>query len=368
MAFFKKLFGRKEQPSLQPSSNESVVVLPTKGEDNFKIAACLSVEDFNEYSKAELKAIMQNEPQFSFLKEKWDKAKEERKRRDEYDALLNKTAELNNKGIAFEDSGDVQSAIEVYEENLSMGYPARHAYDRLMVLYRKQEDKTNEERVVKLAIEKFPDETKYQKRLALLQGTFEVKEITSPITPIKIDKCWGDIMEERILQVPEFDFYCEQETNPDKYANASHDYSYLEPVWEVQRHFKKLLEEAKREENLGYQETAVLLYEQAVAEKYYMPEPYDRLVKIYSKAKLYEDEKRILLSGIDHFKELREKRKEYVLHLAKKYNAIDFATERIDNGKKITYFNGVFELYNPFPIVERWQERAEKKKYLLTRE
>lgn len=368
MTFFKKLFGKKEQSALQSCTDESLVILPTKDEDNFKIAACLSSDDFSEYSQAELKAVMHNEPEFSFPKDKWIKAMEERKRRDEYDALLNKTAELNNKGIAFEENGDIQSAIDVYEENISMGYPARHAYDRLMVLYRKLEDKVNEERVVKLAIEKFPDETKYQKRLALLQGAFEMKEITQPITPIEIDRCWGDIFEERILQVPEFDFYCEQETNPNKYVNASHDYSFLEPVWEVQRHFKSILEEAKRAEDLGYQETAVRLYEQAVAEKYYMPDPYARLVKIYSKAKLFDEEKRILLLGIDHFRQLKTKRKEYVLHLAQKYNATDFATERIDNGKKITYFNGVFELYNPFPIVEKWQERAEKKRYLLTSE
>lgn len=106
----------------------------------------------------------------------------------------------------------------------------------------------------------------------------------------------------------------------------------------------------------------------AYVQKYYMPDPYDRLIKIYSKAKLFDEEKRILLLGIDHFRQLRTKRKEYVLHLAQKYNATDFATERIDNGKKITYFNGVFELYNPFPIVEKWQERAEKKRYLLTSE
>ena len=57
MAFFKKLFGKKEQSSLQPVCNESVVVLPTKGEDNFKVASCMSSDDFCEYSQAELKAI-----------------------------------------------------------------------------------------------------------------------------------------------------------------------------------------------------------------------------------------------------------------------------------------------------------------------
>lgn len=48
------------------------------------------------------------------------------------------------------------------------------------------------------------------------------------------------------------------------------------------------------------------------------------------------------------------------MHLAQKYNAVDFANERINNGKKITYYGGAFELYNPFPIVERWEARLQK--------
>ena len=91
-----------------------------------------------------------------------------------------------------------------------------------------------------------------------------------------------------------------------------------------------------------------------------MPSPYDRLIKIYSKAKLHEEEIRILKIGIEHFKQLREKRLAYVMHLAHKYHAVEFAQERINNGKKITYYNGLFELYNPFPIVEKWELRLQK--------
>jgi hypothetical protein len=47
--------------------------------------------------------------------------------------------------------------------------------------------------------------------------------------------------------------------------------------------------------------------------------------------------------------------------LAKKYNAEKFLNERLASGGKITYYAGVFELYNPFPIIEKWEERLEKK-------
>ena len=102
------------------------------------------------------------------------------------------------------------------------------------------------------------------------------------------------------------------------------------------------------------------IYEQIISEKYWMPAPYDRLVKIYSKAKMYHDEIRVLKYGIEHFESLRERRLEYVKGLAVKYNAVNFLNERLNSGGKITYFSGVFELYNPFPIVERWKERLNK--------
>lgn len=55
---------------------------------------------------------------------------------------------LNNKGMEYEEAGDIASAIRVYEENIKNGYPAHHSFRRLMVLYRKQKDYENEIRVI----------------------------------------------------------------------------------------------------------------------------------------------------------------------------------------------------------------------------
>lgn len=43
--------------------------------------------------------------------------------------LLEKTASLNNQGITLEREGKVEEAIKVYEENITLGYPAHHSYD-----------------------------------------------------------------------------------------------------------------------------------------------------------------------------------------------------------------------------------------------
>lgn len=89
----------------------------------------------------------------------------EAKRREE---LLYVTAELNNKGIAYEKAGNITAAISTYEECIKLRYPAHHAYYRLMVLYGKAKDAANEERVIRVALEIFPNETKYSERLTRL--------------------------------------------------------------------------------------------------------------------------------------------------------------------------------------------------------
>lgn len=65
------------------------------------------------------------------------------------------TARLNNEGIALEKEGCIEEAINVYEQNIEIGYPATHSYERLMILYRKRKDYENEIRVARLAVDVF---------------------------------------------------------------------------------------------------------------------------------------------------------------------------------------------------------------------
>lgn len=104
----------------------------------------------------------------SRLKE-WEKQLAEYKK-NEID--LQQTTDNNNKGIALEKEGNIASAIEVYEANLKIGYPATHSYKRLMVIYHKEKRYEDEIRVIKKAIGMFSlderydkDVTKWQERL-----------------------------------------------------------------------------------------------------------------------------------------------------------------------------------------------------------
>ena len=117
--------------------------------------------DLMEYSLKGHKYIEISEDEIKKLDILLQKKKEQEKR-------LFKTAALNNKGIAFEKSGNINKAIKCYEENLLIGYPARHSFDRLMIIYRKLKDYDNELRVIEKAIDLFREE-KYSQRLAKLK-------------------------------------------------------------------------------------------------------------------------------------------------------------------------------------------------------
>lgn len=88
-----------------------------------------------------------------------------------FNVLLPQCTERNNQGIEFEKQGNIEEAIRTYEENIKLGcYPAHHAFDRLLVLYRKQKDYKNEKRVCKRAMSVFKKEQKYSERLVKIEN------------------------------------------------------------------------------------------------------------------------------------------------------------------------------------------------------
>ena len=91
-----------------------------------------------------------------------------------------------------------------------------------------------------------------------------------------------------------------------------------------------------------------------------MTTPYDRLIKIYSKSKLKSAEKEVLEYAIKFFTDKRKNDATYISELGKKYGKSEFVKERIQNNEKITYYFGIFEFYNPYKIIDKWQERLTK--------
>jgi len=94
-----------------------------------------------------------------------------------HENLLYKCAELNNLGIEYEKKGNIKMAIQAYEENIELGYPATHSYDRLIVLYRKEKDYENEKRILKSAIDLFSKENDMRAQNAIDNNIEYVEEI-----------------------------------------------------------------------------------------------------------------------------------------------------------------------------------------------
>lgn len=92
---------------------------------------------------------------------------------------LIKTAHLNNDGIEQEKKGNVDLAIEIYEENIKHGYAATHAYERLMKLYRKRKDFENEIRIIQIAIQIFTleNEKRYKRAISEAKSEKVIEEI-----------------------------------------------------------------------------------------------------------------------------------------------------------------------------------------------
>lgn len=280
-----------------------------------------------------------------------------------YDKQIS-TEQLVSIGVGCHHDEDYNGAIAIFEKIIAKGYKDDYPYDALIEIYKKRNDVENELRILTKAIENLPirgnKHYEYQKRYERLTSTSKkaIYPTKAPIVNVGIKH--GDIFEDLILKVPEFNFYCNGYDGGYDVIHAPSK-AKIEDVWEIQRYFKKLIQDADLASTKKDYETAAKIYENIVLENYWMPTPCDKLIKLYAKSGLHDDEIRVLKYGIGYFSQLRQKRLEYVKMLAKKYNAEKFLNERLGAGGKITYYAGVFELYNPFPIIEKWKERLEKK-------
>lgn len=344
-----------------PNDSDDEIRIPIKG-------------FFDEYSSVMpedifLLYLKSNNSDFITLKKSvFDTMVEEKRKRQEADYLLRTTARLNNEGIGLEKQ-NIDEAIKVYEQNIKLGYPATHSFDRLGILYRKKGDIENEKRVLRRRYEVFKlPPSELEKELERIDN--KVKRVKlNYILPqkAKAHKVFGLALglkyQQIITQLPEFNFYFDKPVDEDTntYLFKNHrlinDYVYKPQLWEIQKEFKKMIADAEKYKSNNDLDSAATIYEKIVAEQCYISQPYDKLQQIYNKAGLNEDAKRVLIISIDFFSALRDRQKSYVLNLASKYGKLDFALQYINDGKKIYYYGGAFELYNPFPIIDNWQKR-----------
>ena len=113
-----------------------------------------------------------------------------------------------------------------------------------------------------------------------------------------------------------------------------------------------ILERASQAEADEKLQLAARLYEQAVKEKPFNEFPYNRLMIIYRKLKLYKDELRVINAGIKNFQEAHKKR---VQGSVRKNSTISRLSTALMKSAGLLDKKGNL-VYEPGPI-DKWKKR-----------
>lgn len=300
-----------------------------------------------------------------------------------FDKLRQPIINRNAEGESYEKQGDFEMAMTCYEDSTSyikekLNELKPHipvfGFNRLMILYRKhnpdleipfikqsiimlkgviheREIKKWEDRLQKLINKSSP-------KKKTLFSKFEPSQYT-PNQPTL-----GEQIEAIKRQYPPFDFY---EDRPKEtglaFVNIIHkspENTVSKEYFSLRDKFKKIINEGEHFEARQDIEKAIQCYEIAVGEKYTGTKPYERLMVLYRKIKQKDEERRIIKQAINFFKTYRQSQREYILSIANTPYKKSKAMEYINNNKKIFYYGGAFELYNPYPVIEKWEKRLEK--------
>lgn len=151
-----------------------------------------------------------------------------------------------------------------------------------------------------------------------------------------------------IATLPEFDFY-----NGDNDEEVSEDHPSVVAIRALQKQADEFMAQGEIFEKEEEWSTAAECYEYLVIRRYWNPQPYTKLLALYSKASLHVSVKQKMQSlVINFFRDRREKMKSELLRLAEKYDSTIYAEKCIKEGECVTYYDGIYGIYNPYPVVE----------------
>ena len=151
-----------------------------------------------------------------------------------------------------------------------------------------------------------------------------------------------------IASLPEFDFY-----NGDNDKDVSEDHPSVIAIRALQKEADEIMAHGEHFEADKNWTQAAICYEHLVARRYRNPQPYTKLLALYSKASLHASVKQKMQSLITNFfRDRREKMKAELLRLADKYDSTTYAEKCINEGECVTYYDGIYDIYNPYPVVE----------------
>lgn len=292
---------------------------------------------------------------------------------------FNHIIKLREKAIQLEKNQDYSKAIETYIESIEFGEKSvklnfsNYGYDieRLIVLYGKTKQTEKQIELLDRIIETYPDSQdtdKWKIRLSKLTNKSSniSQDLTANniITPKLKEKTIGKQLTEFKKLLPDFNFYYNMPEDMQTFEYLSIykpvPFEKSKELRVFREKFDSILTQAQIAENVGDYKTAIETYLDLIAEDYEGKEPFERLMTIYKKLKWEDEELSILTKAIEYFESLKAEQRNEVLDLARKYRKEEKALEYINADKKIQYYGGAFDLYNPYPIIAKWKEKLEK--------
>lgn len=249
-------------------------------------------------------------------------------------------------------ANDTEQTKCQYESAVQKGYSLNlEPYNWLLRHYTSKEQWSDAKRVLLLVPAKFSqDALVVEFREVIRQREDKLPQQANLQRNITTKDTLANRYKSLIAQLPEFDFY----TNGND-TLFSEDVPVCRQIEDVICHIENELRKAKVAEKSKDYITATNIYEKLIANGYWKPEPYNRLLYIYDKAGLTNGVKELLILAISFFENLQKKQKQELLRLADKYKSRAYAEAKINQGKTVAYFDGFFEIYMPFPDIDVWK-------------
>lgn len=309
------------------------------------------------------------------------KLKELQRENKAWEKDFNHVIALREKAAQFEKNQEYSNAIETYIESIEFGEKsvklnfANYAHDieRMIILYGKTKQTEKQIEFLKRMINTYlsisvQDSDKWKIRLSKLTNNSGNKsfDLTANkiVKPKSKENTIGKQLNEFKKLLPEFNFYHNMSEDMQTFEYLSIykpvPFEKSKELRAFKEKFDSILTKAQIAENDGDFKTAIETYLDLIAEEYEGKEPFERLLIIYKKLKWEDEEYSILIKAIEYFGNLRTKQRKEVIALAKKYQKEEKALEYINADKKIQYYGGSFDLYNPYPIITKWKEKLEK--------
>ena len=237
-------------------------------------------------------------------------------------------------------ANDTEQTKCQYESAVQKGYSLNlEPYNWLLSHYTSKEQWSDAKRVLLLVPAKFSqDALVVEFREANLHRNITTKDTLA------------NRYKSLIAQLPEFDFYTSGND-----TLFSEDAPACRQIEDIISHIENELRKAKVAEKSKDYITATNIYEELIANGYWKPEPYNRLLYIYDKAGLTNGVKELLVLAISFFENQQKEQKQELLRLADKYKSRAYAEAKINQGKTVAYFDGFFEIYMPFPDIDVWK-------------